>query len=161
MSGHRAHKPSGAELHRYRCNAQGGIGKHNCGAVLSRRKSGERVEAAVRKLFSDPVRVRALLEQPEPDDQETLLELADLEARSKEAFGLWRAGHITGEELGMIRSDIGERRAALQGARESLSYPVEEYMAAAQGLPLRELLELFDLVATLTKDDLSLAIERA
>lgn len=161
MSGHRAHKKSGVELHRYRCNNVGGVGRFHCGAVLSRRKSEERVESTVRKVFSDPARVRALLEQPEPDDQETLLELADLETRSKEAFGLWRAGHITGEELGMIRSDIGERRAALQGARESLSYPVEEYMTAAQGLPLRGLLELFDLVATLTKDNLSLAIERA
>jgi DNA invertase Pin-like site-specific DNA recombinase len=161
MSGHRASQPSGRELQRYRCNASGGVGRLKCGAVLSRRKSEARVEAEVRRVFSDPAEVRALLEQPEPDDHETLEQLAELEARSREAFSLWRAGHITGDELGMIRSDLTTQRAALQGARESLSYPVEEYMAAAEGLPLREALELFGLVATITRDDLSLAIERS
>lgn len=99
-----------------------------------------------------------MLEQPETDDAETQLKLAEIEHESAEAFNTWRKGYITGDELGMVRAELSARRAALLATHESITYPVEEYMDAAQGLEVREILALFNLVATVTREDISLGV---
>lgn len=138
----------------YKCQS---IDRPRCLFGLSRRKTEARVEAEVREVLSDPVSVAALFRTPGPDAA-VAEKLAALDVESREAFETWRRGIITPDELGQVRRELEVRRAELATISAPDPHPVEALEEFAD-MTLREVLELMPIVATLTRDDVTLGIE--
>lgn len=125
---------------------------------LARSKTEARVEAAVRELFTNPGAVQRLMRDDAPDPK-IAEELAEIKAKYDEAFHTWDAGIITPDELGRVRRRLENRRIELTSSVVPEAEPIDLDVAVLADATMAEILAVLPIMATLTRDSVTLSVE--